>query len=275
MVVALVVGSVQAALQHWLAVPIILAAEVLEEATSTQRSEPSAHQEEHSHNAVHATQSTELPNSHDHDEVAKEWAPAGDVERTFWTWVATVIDTLALGLLSLAAIAASLASSNRRGNAPVPALLTGLLVAAAGWFGLHLWPALGLPAELPGMEAADLGSRQAWWLMSAVSALGTCVLLAFSRKSWRWPLAALLLVLPFLIGAPHLTGDPLGAFGPEAQMQMRALEARFSRITHLLAVTQWLGIGLLGGWLFGRWVQPCLGPSTAGKTASPHLTQAS
>ena len=35
-------------------------------------------------------------------------------------------------------------------------------VAAIGWLSLHLWPSLGLPAEVPGTEAADLRLRQLW-----------------------------------------------------------------------------------------------------------------
>lgn len=258
--IALVVGSLQAEFQNRLAVPIILAAEVFEDGASSQTTASLPLQDEHPHGTEQARQAPLLatPHEHDHAETAQEWAPVNGYERTFWTWVATVLNTMAVALLALAAMATSLLVSTRRGDQPARALPLGMSVAAMGWFSLHLWPTLGLPAELPGMEAADLAARQGWWLWAVVSALGACALLALSRQSWRWPLAALLLALPFLVGAPHLAGDPLGAFGPEAQTQMRALQARFGVVTHLLAATQWLGIGCLGGWLFGRWVQPHL-----------------
>ncbi|GGH65427.1 membrane protein [Comamonas phosphati] len=258
--IALVVGSLQAVLQHRLAVPIILAAEVFEEGASSQTTVPLPLHDEHPHGAEQAGHAPLLatPHEHEHAEATQEWTPANGHERAFWTWVATVLNTLALALLALAAMATSLLATIRRGDQPARALPLGISVAVMGWFSLHLWPTLGLPAELPGMEAAALSARQGWWLWAAVSALGACALLALSRKSWRWPLAALLLALPFLVGAPQLAGDPLGAFGPEAQTQMRALQARFGVVTHLLAATQWLGIGWLGGWLFGRWVQPFL-----------------
>lgn len=260
LLIALVVGSLQAVFQNRWAVPIILAAEVFEDGTSPQTTASLPLHDEHPHGAEHASHAPLLaaPHGHEHAEAAQEWTPANGHERVFWTWVATVLNTLALALLALAAMATSLLVTIRRGDRPVRALPAGMSVAAMGWFSLHLWPTLGLPAELPGMEAAALSARQGWWLWAAVSALGACALLALSRKPWRWPLAALLLALPFLVGAPHLAGDPLGAFGPEAQTQMRTLQARFGVVTHLLAATQWLGIGWLGGWLFGRWVQPLL-----------------
>lgn len=273
LVVALAVGSLQAVLQHRWAVPIILAAEVFEAGATSEATGPTPHPDEHAHGDAQAHPAQQLASPHEHGpaEAAQEWAPADGHERTFWTWVATVLDTLALTLLAFAALATSLLVSNRRGDRAAPAARAGMLVAAMGWFSLHLWPALGLPAELPGMEAPDLAARQAWWLWAVASALAACAMLALSRRSWRWPLAALLLVVPFVAGAPHLASDPLGAFGPEAQTQMRALQVRFSVVTHLLAATQWLGIGGLGGWLFGRWVQPYLTPSMPRDTTSTTL----
>lgn len=269
LLVALVVGSLQAVLQHRWAVPIILAAEVLEDGATS-----SPHSDEHAHGAEPAGQATLSATAHEHvheHEHSQEWTPANGYERTFWTWVATVLDTLALTLLALAAMATSLLVSRHRGEQPARAWPTAMAVAAMGWFSLHLWPTLGLPAELPGMEAADLAARQGWWLWAVVSALAACALLALSRKFCRWPMAALLLVLPFVAGAPHLAGNPLGAFGPDAQTQMHALQARFGVVAHLLAVTQWLGIGCLGGWLFGRWVQPHMTHSTPRDTTSTPL----
>lgn len=270
LVVALAMGSLQTALQHRWAVPVILAAEVFEAGATSQATESSStHQDGHSHDDAHAYPAQLLAGSHEH-EPAQEWAPADGYERTFWSWVANVLDTLALTLLAFAALATAQLVSNRRGDRAVRAFPAGMVVAAMGWFSLHLWPALGLPVELPGMEAADLTARQGWWLWAVVSALAACALLTLSRQSWRWPLAALLLALPFVAGAPHLAGDPLAAFGPEAQAQMRELQVRFGLVSHLLAATQWLGIGCLGGWLFARWVLPHLTqPMRRGTTSIP------
>ena len=45
----------------------------------------------------------------------------------------------------------------------------GLIVGIAGFLAVALAPAIGLPPELPGMGAAPLVLRQAWWLMTVVA----------------------------------------------------------------------------------------------------------
>lgn len=271
--VALVVGSAQALLQQWLAVPLILAAEVFEDtpAPATTPAHIPLHGEPGHDHAVHhdPTLFAAAPVAHDHaahehDEDA--WAPADGTERTFWTWLASVLDTLALTLLALAAMAGAVLLAKQRQQTPLHALPLGLLVGAMGWLSLHLWPTLGLPAELPGMQAADLAARQGWWLLAVLSAAGACASAGLLRGPWRWLLAAALLALPFLVGAPHVA-DALADFGPEARAQMEALEQQFHTVTHVLAITQWLGIGLIGGLLFGRWVQPALKQPTLAPAA--------
>lgn len=270
--VALVVGSAQALLQHWLADPLILAAEVFENAPapatpSTPEAVPLHGEPGHDH-AVHhdpaLTAAVAQTEAHEHEE--DEWAPADGAERTFWTWVANMLDTLALTLLALAAMAGTVLLAKQRQQTPLRALPLGLLVGAMGWLSLHLWPTLGLPAELPGMQAADLAARQGWWLLAVVSAAGACASAGLLRGQWRWLLTAALLALPFLVGAPHVA-DALAEFGPEARAQMELLEQQFHTATHVLALTQWLGIGLVGGLLFGRWVQPALKQPTLAPAA--------
>lgn len=260
--VALLVGSAQAVLQQWLAVPLILAAEVFEDGPAppdTTSATAEAHVHEGGHDLDHAA-------AHEHG--GDEWAPADGAERTFWTWVASVLDTLALTLLALAAMAAAVLLANKR-QAPAPrALVLGAVVGGMGWLSLHLWPTLGLPAELPGMQAADLAARQSWWLLAVACAAVACAVAGLARAGWRWPLALALLALPFLVGTPH-GGDAFAGFGPEARVQMAVLEQQFHTITHLLALTQWLGIGLLGGWLFGRWVHPLLTGTPAHPNRAP------
>ena len=274
---ALAVGSAQALLQQWLAVPLILAAEVFEDAptpTATPAPPPAHGEPGHDH-AIHhdpalfaaGAEDTAHVDEHEHDEEA--WAPADGAERTFWTWVASVLDTLALTLLALAAMAGTVLLAKQRQQTPLRALPLGLLVGAAGWFSLHLWPTLGLPAELPGMQAADLAARQGWWLLTVVCAATACSLAGLARGHWRWLAAVALLTLPHLAGAPHV-GDAFAEFGPEPRARMEVLEQQFHTITHVLALTQWLGIGLIGGLLFGRWVEPALvQPSGAPATPAP------
>ncbi len=252
---ALLVASAQTALQQWQTVPIILAAEVFEDQkveTPAPAQEQGALAQAHEHGAMAAAApaQAEVAHAHGHDE---EWAPANGLERTFWTWVANVLHAFAMALLLYAALGVSVLRGSQR---PVWLLAAG--AAAAGWLSLHLWPSLGLHAEVPGMDAAPLGARQTWWLLAVASSAGACAALAWLRPAWRWLVAAALLALPFAVGAPQLGTDPLAGFSGEAQAQLRLLGQQFVVATHILALSFWVCMGLVGGWTFARWVRPAL-----------------
>lgn len=267
---ALLVASAQTALQQWQTVPIILAAEVFEDQkveAPAALAEPAAMAQAHGAAPAHehgaqapahghapvaaaAPAQAEAAHAHGGDE---EWAPADGLERTFWTWVANVLHAFAMALLFYAALGVSVLRGSQR---PLWVLAAG--VAAAGWLSLHLWPALGLHAEIPGMDAAPLGARQAWWALAVASSAGACAAVAWMRPAWRWLVAAALLALPFALGAPQLGADPLAGFSGEAQTQLRLLGQQFVVATHVLAVSFWVCMGLAGGWTYARWVHPVL-----------------
>lgn len=237
--VALLVGSLQTLVQHAWAVPLILQAEAFE---GQKRSPPEL---AHDH-AAHA---------HDHAKPASEaWAPQAGAERSFWTWVANVLHGFGMALLALVAL--SLWVWRRSANTPRWALALG--VAVAGFLSLHLWPTLGLPAEIPGMDAARLGSRQGWWLLAAGGAAAACGALAFGRGAWRWAVAVLGLAVPLAVSAPHIAADPLAGFGPDAQQVLRDLGRQFVWVTHAIAVGFWLSLGMASAWAFTRWVRSAL-----------------
>lgn len=239
---ALAVGSVQFAVQRWQAVPIVLAAEAYED----QKAEP-AH--EHSHEAG------AVPHEHHHDHGGEAaWAPAAGLERSAWTWVANALHAFAMALLLFATMAAWVWLRGPALGTPRLALAVG----AAGWLSLHLWPSLGLPAEIPGMDAAALGARQAWWVLAAASAGGACAVLAFSADRWRWLAAALLLALPFSLGAPQPAADPLAGFSGEAHARLEQLARDFVWATTWVSLSFWASLGGLGGWVFARWLKPLL-----------------
>lgn len=257
---AILVGSVQTLLQQWQAVPIILAAEVFEDQKAAQEAAPAAPAAAtaaHSHApaAAHSHAPGAASATHDHgdhaSQEAAEWKPADGMERTAWTWVANVLHGFSMALLVFAAMSLWVW---RRGAAARPVVL-GLVVAAAGWLTFHLWPSLGLHAEVPGMEAAALGARQAWWALAAASAALACAIAAFMSKPWRWLVAAALLALPFVVGVPEFLGDPLPGFNPQAKAQLQQLGAQFIVVTTWISAVMWLSLGLACGWFFQRWLQ--------------------
>ena len=244
---SVVVGSVQTGMQRWQAAPLILAAEV-HEAQKADAPEPVAPE-------AHAQSAADGPHEHAHEHgVAKEWEPENGFERIGWTWVANSLHAFSMALLMFAVMGVWL---YQRGVA-VGSLALAAWVATAGFVSLHLWPSLGLHAEVPGMEAAPLHARQVWWVLAVGSAAGACAVAGFLRASWRWLVAAALLALPFLVGAPQLQGDALAGFGPEAHAALEQLGGQFIWATTWVALSFWASMGLVGGMAFQRWVRPGL-----------------
>lgn len=121
------------------------------------------------------------------------WSPADGFERTFWTGVANVGMAIGFALLLGAAFSLRENVSWRQG------ILWGL----GGYAAFFALPALGLPPELPGTEAAALQDRQAWWLVTAtLSAIGVALIGLTRGRPWKVA-AVVLIAIPHLIGAPH------------------------------------------------------------------------
>ena len=177
----LVAGLLLTAVQKIQVSPIILKAEVYEDAAAA----AAASQSVHSHHAEKATH-------HEHKHEA--WKPANDGERTMFTALANVSLAIGFGLLLGAAICL-------RGD--VSGWRSGLLWGFAGYTVFFVAPSLGLPPEVPGTEAAPLAGRQIWWLITVIVTATGLSLLIFARN-WKLKLlGAVLLSVPHLIGAPQ------------------------------------------------------------------------
>ena len=254
--VALLVGTVQTEVQRLQAAPIILASEVYEE------------QKDQKNQRVEASAPVTAPTvpvqgvaAHTHDDqhdhkhgVAKEWEPANGLERIGWTWVANALHAFSMALLVFAVMGVW---RYQRGTALTALPLAGF-VATAGWLSFYLWPTLGLPATIPGMGAAPLQARQLWSVLAVGSAAAACALAGFGTAKWRWPAAAVLLALPFVMGAPHLQGDALAGYSPQARSSMEQLLQQFFWATTWVALSFWISIGVACGLAFQRWLQPVL-----------------
>ena len=245
--VAVLLGSAQSLLQQFQTVPIILAAEVfegekVEPVTAVAAAAPAqATAHEHADAAAH---------SHE----AEAWAPADGLERNAWTWVANVLHAFSMALLVFAVMGVWV---YRRG-ASIGRFKLAFAVAAAGWLSFHFWPSLGLHAEIPGMDAARLGSRQGWWVLAAGSAAAACAVTGFGTRGWRFALAAALLALPFVVGAPHIVGDALAGFSGQARVTLEELGRQFIWATTWLSISFWGLMALISAWAYGRWLKPVL-----------------
>jgi len=208
--------------------PIIIEAESYENAGA-----PAAHD----HAA--APQST-APAGHDHaaahdhgDE--DEWAPADGFERTFYTLVANMAVGVGFALIVTAAVLVT-------GVAITP--LSGLVWGLAGFIVFVLAPNLGLPPELPGMAAADLGQRQAWWLATVICTGAGLWIFAF-RRHIAWMVGGAV-----LIAAPHIWGAPK----PESHESLPPAHLAVDFVTATIATSfvYWLFLGAVLGFLIDR-----------------------
>jgi cobalt transporter subunit CbtA len=195
------------------AVPLIEAAEVFEEA------------------AAPAEQPNPGTGAHEH----AAWEPEAGFERHAYTALADVLVGTGFSLVLVGLFALR--------NRPID-LRQGLAWGAAGFVVFALAPSLGLPPELPGTPAAELGLRQLWWLTTVGATAVGLALLAFTRPAWAKAVGILALVLPHLVGAPH----PAESASPVPV----ELAAQFVAASLIASAIFWTVLGAASGWLYGR-----------------------
>jgi cobalt transporter subunit CbtA len=215
--------------------PLILKAETYESAgVAVPESVAPA---EHSHAAgapahEHAAVASEAE-GHDHGE---GWAPADGFERTAYTLGANVLTAIGYSLVLTALLSMTRFSQGWR---------TGLFFGVAGFASVMLAPMIGLPPELPGSPAAELGARQTWWIATAMATAAGIGLLILRHEAW----AAVLAVI--LIAAPHVVGAPLPPAGVEPLAPLE-LERRFIVVATVTSFVFWALLGALSGTFLKR-----------------------
>ena len=219
-------GCVVTLLQAAKLTPLILAAEVFEEAAP------------HSHAAA------EPGGAHEHAAPATAaeaaWQPADGLERTAFTLLANIVVGAGFGLLLSGAFALREAAGGR-----APDARQGVLWGLAGFAAFALAPSFGLPPELPGSHAADLPLRQAWWLATAVGTAGGLALIVFVQRI-GWRIAGMVLIAaPHVVGAPQPALHAAGTAPPE-------LAAAFAAASLVTAALFWTVLGSLNGWLYRK-----------------------
>ena len=176
---------------------------------------------------------------------AEPWSPEQGLERSLFTLSANFLTTFAYALILLSAMALT---DNIR---PVQGLLWG----GAGYLAFFIAPALGLPPEIPGMEAAQLEGRQIWWLASVTFTIGGLWLLAFG--SFRLKAVSLfLLAAPHLLGAPQAEKHGFSHPDPVAVEALIDLWHQFILQTSLANALLWLIIGCVSAFLAARFIIP-------------------
>jgi predicted cobalt transporter CbtA len=104
-------------------------------------------------------------------------------------------------------------------------------------------PSLGLPPEIPGASAADLESRQLWWIATVATAAAGLGLLTLAR-GWTRCLGLALLLLPYTWVPVH-EGAMFSHPDPQAVSALSALHHEFIWASGLTNLAFWLLAGLL------------------------------
>jgi len=205
LIAALVFTVVQSV---WVA-PLILQGETYEEA---------AEAAPHSHEAA----------EHHHDE--NEWKPEDGWQRMLFTFGANLL--MGIGYAFVLVSLYLLWREPRN-------VLGGAVYGLAGFLVFFAAPGLGLPPELPGTAAAELGIRQQWWAMTAAAtAIG--LFLLFSQKHWPLRLLGIVVVI-----APHFVPAPQPAV--ESSLTPADLQSQFRVATTIANGVFWLALGVASG----------------------------
>jgi len=162
------------------------------------------------------------------------WAPEEGLERTLFTLAGDVLAGIGFALLLAAGIALRGGEVTWR---------EGLFWGLAGFLAFTVAPGLGLPPDIPGSERGSLFERELWWLATAGLTGGALALLAFTKRALYAFLAAALILLPHLYGAPQPASDAAAAAPP-------SLAHQFVVAATLASFVFWAALGAMTGHFF-------------------------
>lgn len=215
----LAAGLIAALLQFWLITPLILEGEKYETGELVHFGQP------------HTDSAAPSDAGHDHSPADEE----DGLGRHLLTVAMNMVTWTGFALVLVAL--ASLSGQRLSGS-------SGILWGLAGFAAIQLFPAMGLPPELPGTPAEDIVLRQYWWTGTVAASVAGLGLIFILRTPLSLALGALALALPHVIGAPELP-----YYGGIAPPELAALFV--ARSLGVGAVT-WAILGFIAGWIWER-----------------------
>ncbi len=207
-VIAIIAGLIFSAYQAVFITPIIISSEIYEVIEST---------------ANHQVEA---------------WAPEDGLERHSWSFVTNFLLCFAYALVLMSIMTVK----------PSVNALKGLFWGGAAYIAIYVAPALGLPPEIPGMEAAYLEGRQSWWLFTVVITALALWLIAF-QSIINKVIGFVLIVIPHLIAAPQPELHGFVNTDPVAINALNQLWHDFILQTSIANALLWLVIGGISGYL--------------------------
>lgn len=234
--VGLAAGLVLTVAQALGVTPIILAAEEYEVVGESATAVAVVHS--HSEDAA----------SPDH-ESGESWAPEDGAERTGYSALSNVLAGIGFAVVVLA-IMSQVQSLGVTRITPAKGLLWGL----AGFLAVFVSPGLGLPPEIPGVEAAALDSRQSWWLLAVIGSCAGLGLLAFAPLRFKVVGVVAMVVPHLVVRAPHHEGPAFSHPDPNAVATLTELHQSFVIASGVANLVFWLITGWLCALLLNRFV---------------------
>ncbi|MCJ8338903.1 MAG: CbtA family protein [Pseudomonadales bacterium] len=178
--------------------------------------------------------------SHDHGEA---WGPEDGMPRMAFTLGSNITIAFALALIMISLMALH----NQKSLKPKLNALSGAAWGIVAMFCFFVAPAmLGLHPEVPGTNAAELESRQIWWLFCALaSALGIAVV--YYGSVLLKAVGGLIVAAPHLIGAPLPTEHGFANTDPVAVQALTELTSQFYMMTAIGMLILFIIMGVLSG----------------------------
>ena len=229
--VGVIAGSLLSVMQILGISPIIFAAEVYE------IEEPATAVASHSHGGEAA--------SGDHHD-AEAWGPEDGAERTSFSIMANI-----LASIGFASILLALMSQLQLQGVIQLNLTKGVLWGLAGFIAFFVVPGIGLPPEIPGVQAAVLENRQSWWLFAVVSSVVGLAVIAFTSMKFK-VLGVIAITLPYVIGAPHIQGPEFVHPDPNAVTALTELHHQFIIASGFANLVFWIVLGLTSAWMLNK-----------------------
>jgi cobalt transporter subunit CbtA len=203
----------------------------------------SLYQEEFVTPIIIAAEVYEIPEAGSNNE-AEPWAPEDGTERSLFTFSANFLTAFSFALLLIAAM---LARGNIRLN-------KGILWGLAGYLCFFVAPALGLAPEIPGMEAAQLESRQAWWWLTVMLTAAGLWMVCFNTIRFKI-MGTILMALPHIYGAPAAEEHGFAHPDAAAVKTLEGLWHEFIIQTSIVNGLSWLLIGIISAYAVNRFIE--------------------
>lgn len=186
--------------------------------------------------------------SHNHHHNAEAWAPTDGTERTLYT----IIANISAGIGFAAVLLALMSQLQLQGITQLN-LLKGLAWGAAGFIVFFAAPGIGLPPEIPGIQAQPLEHRQGWWLLTIVAVALGLMILAFAPLKLK-VLGILSVALPYLVPIPRHQGSTFTHPDAAALEALTRLHQEFIVASGVSNMAFWLVLGFASAWLLNAWV---------------------